>query len=75
MLRLLISFLAAVLALGASGFCQIQEPSGLLTSPERAKAADPFSVATGIYSFSDLLACSPDACLNCASELLVTPQA
>ena len=50
MLRLLISFLAAVLALGASGFCQIQEPSGLLTSPERAKAADPFSVATGVYS-------------------------
>jgi phosphoglycolate phosphatase len=31
------------------------------------------AVATGIYSFSDLLSCSPDACLNCASELLVTP--
>jgi phosphoglycolate phosphatase-like HAD superfamily hydrolase len=27
-------------------------------------------VATGIYSFADLLACSPDACLNFASELL-----
>jgi len=50
MFRRIISFLAAILALGASGFCQVQEPSGLLTSPERAKAADPFSVATGIYS-------------------------
>ncbi|HEY6308256.1 MAG TPA: HAD family hydrolase [Candidatus Angelobacter sp.] len=30
------------------------------------------ALATGIYSFTDLLAWSPDACLNCASELLVT---
>jgi len=50
MFRPFIFFFAGALALGVSGSCQVQEPSGLLTSPERAKAADPFSVATGIYS-------------------------
>jgi phosphoglycolate phosphatase-like HAD superfamily hydrolase len=39
----------------------------------RAVGVPVIAVATGIYSFPDLLACSPDACLNCASELLVTP--
>lgn len=38
----------------------------------RAAGIPVMAVATGIYSFSDLLACSPDACLNRASELLVT---
>jgi phosphoglycolate phosphatase len=39
----------------------------------RAVGIPVIAVATGIYSFSDLLTCSPDACLNCASELLVAP--
>jgi phosphoglycolate phosphatase len=30
------------------------------------------AVATGIYSFSDLMSCSPDACVNRVSELLAT---
>jgi phosphoglycolate phosphatase len=31
------------------------------------------ALATGIYSFSDLLACGPDACFACASDLLSLP--
>jgi phosphoglycolate phosphatase len=38
----------------------------------RAVGIPVIAVATGVYSFSDLLACSPDACLNCASELLAS---
>jgi hypothetical protein len=26
--------------------------------------------ATGTYSFTDLLACGPDACFECATDLL-----
>ena len=36
----------------------------------RAVGIPVIAVATGIYSFSDLLNCSPDACVNCATELL-----
>lgn len=50
MFRLFIRFSAAILILSVSSFCQVQRPSGLLTSPELTKDADPFSVATGIYS-------------------------
>lgn len=50
MYRPFLCFLGALLTLGVSGFCQVQQPSGLLTSPERTKAADPFSADTGIYS-------------------------
>lgn len=41
---------------------------------EAARAVDMrvIALATGIYSFSDLLACEPDACLVCATDLLAT---
>lgn len=38
----------------------------------RAAGIPVIAVATGIYSFAQLLACSPDACLNSASDLLAT---
>lgn len=31
------------------------------------------AMATGIYGFSDLVACGPDACVGCASDLLSLP--
>jgi phosphoglycolate phosphatase-like HAD superfamily hydrolase len=31
------------------------------------------AMATGIYSFSELVACAPDACFACASDLLSLP--
>lgn len=36
----------------------------------RATGTPIIALATGIYSFSDLLACGPDACLACATDLL-----
>jgi phosphoglycolate phosphatase len=32
------------------------------------------AIATGIYSFSELVACAPDACFACASDLLSLPR-
>jgi phosphoglycolate phosphatase len=32
------------------------------------------AIATGIYSFSELVACAPDACFGCASDLLSLPR-
>jgi len=42
---------------------------------ESAKAVNVpvIAIATGIYSFSDLVACDPDACFKCASDLLALP--
>jgi phosphoglycolate phosphatase len=36
----------------------------------RATGTPVIALATGIYSFPDLLACGPDACLACATDLL-----
>lgn len=36
----------------------------------RATGTPVIALATGVYSFSDLLACAPDACLACATDLL-----
>lgn len=36
----------------------------------RATGTPVIALATGIYSFGDLLACRPDACLACATDLL-----
>lgn len=36
----------------------------------RATGTPVIALATGIYSFPDLLACGPDACLGCATDLL-----
>ena len=36
----------------------------------RAAGMPVIALATGIYSFTDLLACGPDACLQCATDLL-----
>jgi phosphoglycolate phosphatase len=36
----------------------------------RAVGAPVIALATGIFSFSDLMACSPDACCACAADLL-----
>ena len=36
----------------------------------RAAAAPVIALATGIFSFPDLLACQPDACFPCAADLL-----
>lgn len=38
----------------------------------RAVGIRVIALATGIYSFSDLLACEPDACMECATDLLAT---
>lgn len=36
----------------------------------RAIGTPVIALATGVYSFPDLLACGPDACLHCAADLL-----
>jgi phosphoglycolate phosphatase len=36
----------------------------------RATGTPVIALATGIYSFPDLLACAPDACMTCATDLL-----
>jgi phosphoglycolate phosphatase-like HAD superfamily hydrolase len=36
----------------------------------RAVGAPIIALATGMYKFSDLLACDPDACFECATDLL-----
>jgi phosphoglycolate phosphatase len=36
----------------------------------RATGTPVIALATGVYSFPDLLACGPDACLACATDLL-----
>lgn len=36
----------------------------------RAVGAPVIALATGIFSFSDLMACNPDACFACATDLL-----
>ncbi|HZS27690.1 MAG TPA: HAD hydrolase-like protein [Candidatus Angelobacter sp.] len=43
---------------------------------EAAHAVDApvIALATGIFSFSDLVACNPDACFACASDLLALNQ-
>jgi phosphoglycolate phosphatase len=41
----------------------------------RAVNAPVITLATGIFSFSDLMACSPDACFACAADLLAADKA
>lgn len=36
----------------------------------RATSTPVIALATGIYSFGDLMACGPDACMACATDLL-----
>jgi phosphoglycolate phosphatase len=38
----------------------------------RAVSAPVIALATGIFSFSDLMACNPDACFTCAVDLLAS---
>src|SRR5215467_13746267 len=39
----------------------------------RAAGAPVIALATGIFSFADLLACAPDACFACAADVLAFP--
>lgn len=36
----------------------------------RSTGTPVIALSTGVYSFSDLLACGPDACMQCATDLL-----
>lgn len=40
----------------------------------RAVGTSVIALATGIFSFSDLMACNPDACFACAADLLALNQ-
>lgn len=56
--------------LGASGstFVVGDTPSDIEAA--QATGTPVIALATGIFSFSDLLACGPDACFACATDLL-----
>jgi len=43
-------------------------PSDIQAARETGAAV--IALATGVYKFSELLACGPDACFACATDLL-----
>lgn len=56
--------------LGASGLTYVVGDTPSDIDAARATGIPIIALATGIFSFGDLLACGPDACFACATDLL-----
>jgi phosphoglycolate phosphatase len=56
--------------LGASGTTVVVGDTPSDIEAARATGTPVIALATGIFSFADLLACGPDACFACATDLL-----